>query len=299
MGGLAVEVELRADRGVVHEPVARRKAVADVQEKRDIGVSVEARAHQERPAHDLLLGRAERDRDAAGNVEALHRLLDRIGGADGDAGMGVVAFHVAGRPVDQRLVVDGERRLRAAGQRIDLRDDDDLRLAGAPMRPDVGIHPGGAGLDGEADRLEHAFDELRALDFLHAELAEIVDGVADVRDLVGIAIDRGEGERLACIGLRAGRTGEQRDAECEGCGKISSHHVLRARMLGSSASGCASDQAYCERAAQTRRILDAPFKASPSRPAPIREGAGSRQQREAINRASLPRAAASPRAQET
>jgi hypothetical protein len=142
--------------------------------------------------------------------------------------MGVVAFHVPGCAIDQRLMVDRERRLRAAGQRVDLRDDHDLRPAGAPMGPDVGIHAGGAGLDGEADRLEHAFDELGALDLLHAELAEIVDGVADGGDLVGIAIDRSVCERLARVGLRVGLRvggmGEQQDAEAEGRGKALSRH---------------------------------------------------------------------------
>jgi len=93
-------------------------------------------------------------------------------------------------------------------QRIDFRDDHDLRLAGAPMRPDIGVHAGGAGLDGEADRFEHALDEFAALDLLHAKFAERVDGVADGGDLISIAVDRLIGQRLACVGLGGGRAGE-------------------------------------------------------------------------------------------
>jgi hypothetical protein len=175
-----------------------------MQEDGGIGLLVEPGAHQKGTADDLLFRRAERDRHAAGNVVALHRLLDRIGGADRHPGMGVVAFHVAGRIGDQRLVIDAHGRLRAARQRIDFGDDDDLRLAGAPVGPNIGVHAGGAGLDGEADRFEHALDEFAALDLLHAELAEIVDGVPDGGDLIGVAVDRLIGERLASVWAAAG-----------------------------------------------------------------------------------------------
>ena len=86
------------------------------------------------------------------------------------------------------------------------------------MGPDIGVHAGGAGLHGEADQFEHALDEFAALDLLHAEFAEIVDGVADGGDLIGIAVDRLIGERLARVGLGGSRAGEHAEAEQNGCG---------------------------------------------------------------------------------
>ena len=57
------------------------------------------------------------------------------------------------------------------------------------MRPDIGRHAGAARLDSKADRFKYAFDELRAFEFLHAKLAEIIDRIADGGDLFGIAFD--------------------------------------------------------------------------------------------------------------
>ena len=195
-----------------------------MQQYGDVGILEEAGAHEIGPAHELLLGGTDRDRDASRNVVALHRLLDGIGGADRDAGMGVVSLHVAGRADNQRLALDAAGGLRAARQRVHLGHDHDLRLAGAPMGPDVRLHAGGTGLDRETDQFEHALDEFRAFELLHAEFAEIVDGVADRGDLLGIALDHFIGERLGAVGLGAHRDGQRGKAAEEGGG---SHHPSR------------------------------------------------------------------------
>ena len=211
VGGLAVEREFGADGRVVHQPVAGGKAVAEMQQDRDVGIAEQAGTHQVGPADQLLLGRAERDRDAARNIVARHRLLDRVSRPDRDARMGVVPLHMARGAVDHRLAGDAAGRLRPAGKRIHFGDDDDARPSGAPMGKDIGRHAGGAGLHRETDRLQHALDEFGAFELLHAEFAEVIDVVADRRDLIGIALDHRGGEGLRSLGL--GRDGRRRHAE--------------------------------------------------------------------------------------
>src|SRR4029077_18291572 len=61
-------------------------------------------------------------------------------------------------------------------------------------------HAGAAEFDPEAGGLERALEELRALDLLHAGLAEEEDRVTDRRHLRSVAIDRVERELLALVG---------------------------------------------------------------------------------------------------
>ena len=154
------------------------------------------------PADQLLLGRSERDDDAARNVVAHHRLFDREGRGGGKAAMGVVALHVAGAAGDERLAREFHRGLRTARQRIDLADDGDGRMSGSPARPQIGRHAGGAELDREAGILEHALHQSGALELLHAELGEIVDRVADLGGRLRIAVDDVPGELLLLVACR-------------------------------------------------------------------------------------------------
>ena len=57
-----------------------------------------------------------------------------------------------GAPGTSGLAVEFHRRLRAARQRVDLADDGDRRMAGAPLCPQIGRHAGAAELDREAGR---------------------------------------------------------------------------------------------------------------------------------------------------
>ena len=123
--------------------------------------------------------------------------------------MGIVAFHVAWRPYDKGFALDAAGRLRAAWERVNFRHDYDLRLSGAPTGPDIGGHAGSAGFHREADRFQYLLDKLGALDLLHSELAEIVDGVADGGDLFGITLDHFTDECLCIVGLGQGRRGER------------------------------------------------------------------------------------------
>src|SRR5262249_43233870 len=152
----------------------RAEVVADVDQYGRVHVLEIARAHEEWAAHELLLRRAEGENHRPGQVVALHRALDRVGRADRDASVSVVAFHMARRPLNERLPRDVARRLRAFGQRVDLGNDGDNGLPFAPFRPHVGRHAGAAELDAEPDALQRLLQEFRALDFLHAELTVVI-----------------------------------------------------------------------------------------------------------------------------
>jgi len=103
--------------------------------------------------------------------------------------MRVMTFHVSGGAGNDRLARNAARRLRSFRQRVNLRHDDELRLAAPPLRPYVGGHPCAALLDLEADIFERLLEKPGALEFLHAKLAEIVERVADHGDGLRIALD--------------------------------------------------------------------------------------------------------------
>ena len=125
--------------------------------------------------------------------------------------MGIVALHVAGGILDQGLARKLARRLRAARQRIDLGDDGHLGTARAPFGPDIRWHAGTAELDPEARRLERILEQLGALEFLHPELAEIIERIADVGHRLDVALDHVECQLLAVVGRR----GRERNGERE------------------------------------------------------------------------------------
>ena len=165
----------------------------------------------------MLLGRSERDGDAAGNVMAHHHLLDGKRGHGGYSAMGVVTFHVTRRASDQWLALEFTGHLRSAGQRIDLGHDCDFRMPGAPLCPNMGRHAGAAQLDLEARCLQRLLEQPRAFELLHSGLAEKEDGIADQRHLRSIAVNDLERELLALIGGLAGECrqhGEDRKS-CE------------------------------------------------------------------------------------
>ena len=82
-----------------------------------------------------------------------------------------------------------------------LGDDNDLGLAAAPLRPDVGGHSGAARLDLESDSLERFLQEFRALELLHTQFGEVVERVADDGKLLGVALDGLKGELFPLVDL--------------------------------------------------------------------------------------------------
>jgi hypothetical protein len=83
----------------------------------------------------------------------------------------------------------------------------------AILCPEIGRHVGAAQLDLEAGRGQRVLEQLRALEFLHPELAEIEQRVADVGHLLGVALDHIECELLALVGSAggAGRANSERE----------------------------------------------------------------------------------------
>ena len=146
---------------------------------------------------------------------AHHHLLDGKRGHGGYSAMGVVTFHVAGRAGEERLALELARRLRSAGQRIDLGHDCDFRMPGAPLCPNMGRHAGAAQLDLEARCLQRLLEQPRAFELLHSGLAEKEDGIADQRHLLGIAIDDLESELLAFVA--GGRLAAEREEKRKDC----------------------------------------------------------------------------------
>ena len=89
---------------------------------------------------------------------------------------------------------------------------------------------GAAGLDLEADAFERFLQELRALEILHAELAEVIERIADQRELRRIALDGVERELLALVGLGVARDGKKQQRCKKGPHAVQSTRPLSASM---------------------------------------------------------------------
>ena len=92
-----------------------------------------------------------------------------------------MAAAVAGRALLDRVMVRGLRFLRQPGQRVELADDADHRLAGAERRDERGGHAGDAGRDLEAGGLQLLLQQRAALLLLVADLGEAPDLLGDAR----------------------------------------------------------------------------------------------------------------------
>jgi len=101
-----------------------------------------------------------------------------------------------------RRALDDEPLLRHAGDLRVVRDrvifgvDRDHRMSGAIASAEAGRESGNAALDLEAGGGERVLEQLGAFEFLHAELAEIEDAVAEERNRARVAVDIIEQEFL-------------------------------------------------------------------------------------------------------
>ena len=132
---LALEVVLDRHQAV-SRAVAPRDAevVADVREEDDVHVLEDARAHEVGLGPEQLLRHARPELERAGEVLALHDLLDRDRGGDVQRHAGVVPFAVTGRALDHRIVIRDARLLRGLGNAVDVGPERDHRLARSPGR---------------------------------------------------------------------------------------------------------------------------------------------------------------------
>ena len=95
---------------------------------------------------------------------------------------GVVPFAVAGRALNERVLVADARLVAGLRDAVDVGAERDHRFAGAPSGDECGRNSGDAALDLEAVLLEDAGEVFRRLDFLHPELAvreDLIDHLLD------------------------------------------------------------------------------------------------------------------------
>ena len=134
----AAKAELAGDVG---GRARRARLVAIARMPRHDGVHVLEQARREpcRPCPSRLLQPACRSSGScpAWRV-ASQPVLHRDGGGQRAGAEQVVAAAVAGAVLDERLARAGLRLLRQAGQRVELADDADDRLAGSPRRDKCG-----------------------------------------------------------------------------------------------------------------------------------------------------------------
>ena len=105
----------------------------------------------------------------------LHELFQNERRRDVDGHAGVMAFAVAGRAVNDGIVVGDTGLLRRARDAVHIGDERDDGLAASPRRHPGRGDSGNAALDAEAVALENAGNVPRGLEFLEAELAVAVD----------------------------------------------------------------------------------------------------------------------------
>ena len=108
---------------------------------------------------------------------ALHHLLHREGRDDVQGHAGIVAFAVARRAFDHRLVPADAGLLRRLRDVVDVAAEGDHGLARSPTGHPRGGNAGDAALDFEALFFEDAGEVLGGFEFLEAQFAEAEDAV--------------------------------------------------------------------------------------------------------------------------
>src|SRR6185295_11648912 len=96
---------------------------------------------------------------------------------------------MAGRALFDRVMIGGLRLLRQSGQRVELADDADDRLAGAEGRDERGRDAGDAGSHLEPGRLELLLQQRAALLFLIADFGEAPDLLRNGGVLLAFGVD--------------------------------------------------------------------------------------------------------------
>ena len=168
---------------------ARGHVAADVRVEDDVDIVEEARLDVVGLGPELLLGDARPDDEGAGQVLALHDLLDREGRGDVEGLARVVPLAVAGGAGDEGIAVRDAGLLRRLGDAVDVgaqRDDRGARAPGGPPRTGDARHPL---LDREPVVLEDAGDIALRLELLEAQLAEAEEHVDHLLGEVAAAVD--------------------------------------------------------------------------------------------------------------
>ena len=210
----------------------------------DVDVLEEAGAHEIRLGAEQFLGDAGPDHQRAGQLLALHEPLHRQRGDDVERRARVVAFTVARRAIDHRVVVRDARLLVALRDAVDIRAERDHRLAAAPRRHPRAGDTGHAVFHREPVLAQQAAEVFLRLELLKSDLREAEDHVVHLlaeiehgrRRHVGIderlelrhaRVDR-RGRRGSC-GRRGGRTALRQRRRDHGRGHQTSEHETEQR----------------------------------------------------------------------
>ncbi len=126
---------------------------------------------------EFFLGDSRPEPDGAFQMLALHDFLHRQRSGDVQRDAGIVAFAVAGRAFDHRLMPGDAGLLRGLRDVIDIGAERDHRLAFAPRSHPSGGDAGHAALDLEAFLFQDARQIFRGFELLEAQLAEAEDAV--------------------------------------------------------------------------------------------------------------------------
>ena len=130
VGGFAAKrVFDRNQAGVRARAPGGLEIVADVGEKDDVDLLEQPRANEVRLGAQLLLGDAGPEHNRAGQVRLLHDPLHGERGGEIERLAGVVAFAVAGRAIDQGIMVGDAGFLRGLRDAVDVGAERDDRLA--------------------------------------------------------------------------------------------------------------------------------------------------------------------------
>ena len=180
-----------------HQAVARAVApvgapvAADVREDDDVGVFEVPVANVVRLGREQLFGHARPQLDGAGDLLALHDLLQHDRRRDVQRHARVVSFAVARSAFEERIVIGHARLLRSRRDAVDIGSERDDRFARSPRRHPRRRDAGDPLLDGEPLLAQDVRQVLRRFDLLEPELAEAEDGVDHLlREVVQI-VDTG------------------------------------------------------------------------------------------------------------
>jgi hypothetical protein len=127
--------------------------------------------------------------------------LHRDRGREGAGAEQVVAAAVSGRAFLDGVMVRGLRFLRQSGQRVELADDPDHRLAGPERRDERRRNAGDAGRHLESGGLQLLLQQCAAFQLLEPDLREAPDLFRDARVFLALRVDAAK-HRCALVGRR-------------------------------------------------------------------------------------------------
>ena len=169
----ALRLMVGGDQRVLPDAVLGSQLFPDVGVKRHVNV-LEVAVPDEIGARDQqFFRRGAENLERALQLELVHRLFDREGGADHDRRVHVVPLGVSGRSFDHRLVIGHAGSLRVSRSGVVLSVQRDDRCARSVGRQESRRHPGDSALNFESALFQDLRHELGSLEFLHPELKNL------------------------------------------------------------------------------------------------------------------------------